>query len=561
MQDTRHRPPSKVKPYGYDMATSKYTSCQNVSVKDHSSRSPAMAGNGAADTHINTPQNSKKPCPRLTSIEKTDAATTSAGLDELSTAASTAVGTSTYSYSSVSYGPGTATSYDMGCFLGSGSFGLVTEARCRNTGEKVAIKRVLQDPRYKNRELDIMKELHHPNVVGLKDYFYTEFSFAEEPPTALKSRRTNQEIQRYLNVVMEHVPETVYRVIRSYERSNQRLPPLLVRLYTYQMCRSLGYLHSLGICHRDVKPQNFLVDTSTHVLKLCDFGSAKRLIKAEPSVAYICSRFYRAPELMLGATEYTTAIDIWSLGCVLGELLIGKPLFAGDTSVDQLVKIIKILGTPTRQQMEAMNHDYGAFRFPDVRPKDWKSAILNALSPSPTDFEDVCPAAALDLLAAFLKYEPHERLSPYESLAHPFFDPLRVPGCALPNGSPLPALFNFSEDELNNMSPRTRTIVVPNWWVAHHAADSVLRHGGLHANANDANVTHRSTAPYLKSTFLKENATSSGPSEKLDETTSDKAPVAVVSPLQQSLIVQQQTPNCHETSLYCAGTSRTYSFW
>lgn len=191
---------------------------------------------------------------------------------------------------------------------------------------------------------------------------------------------------------------------------------------------------------------------------LCYFCCAVMLI-GEHSVAYICSRFYRAPELMLGATEYTTAIDIWSIGCVLGELLIGKPLFPGDSSVDQLVKIIQVLGTPTRQQMHAMNPNYTEFRFPDVRPKDWKSVISNA---STMDRGSVCPAA-LDLLSAFLKYEPHQRLLPYEALAHPFFDPLRDPNCRLPDGSPLPPLFNFGDVELQAMSPETQARLLTPW--------------------------------------------------------------------------------------------------
>ena len=82
-------------------------------------------------------------------------------------------------------------------------------------------------------------------------------------------------------------------------------------------------MHALGICHRDIKPQNLLVDSNNHVLKVCDFGSAKRLIKGEVNVSYICSRYYRAPELIFGATEYNNSIDVWSVGCVMAELLLG----------------------------------------------------------------------------------------------------------------------------------------------------------------------------------------------------------------------------------------------
>ena len=90
----------------------------------------------------------------------------------------------------------------------------------------------------------------------------------------------------------------------------QPVPILLVKLYSYQLMRSLAYIHAIGITHRDIKPQNILVDTHTHHLRMCDFGSAKRLVRGEPSVSYICSRYYRAPELIFGATEYDSQIDV-----------------------------------------------------------------------------------------------------------------------------------------------------------------------------------------------------------------------------------------------------------
>ena len=95
-----------------------------------------------------------------------------------------------------------------------------------------------------------------------------------------------------------------------------------MKLYAYQAFRGLAYIHALGICHRDIKPQNLLVDPDTHELKICDFGSAKRLSAGEVNVSYICSRYYRAPELIFGATNYTQSIDVWSVGCVLAELLL-----------------------------------------------------------------------------------------------------------------------------------------------------------------------------------------------------------------------------------------------
>ena len=115
----------------------------------------------------------------------------------------------------------------------------------------------------------------------------------------------------YLNLILEYVPENLYRCSRSYSKVKQQMPMLEVKLYMYQCLRSLAYIHSMGICHRDIKPQNLLLDPARGILKLCDFGSAKILVKGEPNVSYICSRYYRAPELIFGATDYTTFIGIF----------------------------------------------------------------------------------------------------------------------------------------------------------------------------------------------------------------------------------------------------------
>ncbi len=101
------------------------------------------------------------------------------------------------------------------------------------------------------------------------------------------------------------------------------------------------------------------------------FHSAKQLIKGEPNVSYICSRYYRAPELIFGAIDYTCYIDVWSSGCVFAELLLGQPIFPGESGVDQLVEIIKVLGTPTREQIRQMNPNYQEFRFPQIKAHPW----------------------------------------------------------------------------------------------------------------------------------------------------------------------------------------------
>jgi len=110
--------------------------------------------------------------------------------------------------------------------------------------------------------------------------------------------------------------------------------------------------------HRDIKPQNLLVDPTCHILKICDFGSAKKFKEDDASIAYITSRYYRAPELIFGNTKYDQKIDIWSAGCVIAEVVLGEPLFRGENAHAQVIEIIKKLGTPNEEDVTAMNPDY-----------------------------------------------------------------------------------------------------------------------------------------------------------------------------------------------------------
>lgn len=190
----------------------------------------------------------------------------------------------------------------------------------------------------------------------------------------------------YLNVVMDYIPDTLYRVMKNFLKMKQMVPPLLVKLYSYQLVRALAYIHAIGICHRDIKPQNVLVDSNSHILKMCDFGSAKHLIPGEPNVSYICSRYYRAPELIFGNSNYTTQIDVWSVGCVIAELMLGQPIFPGESGVDQLVEIIKVLGTPQREQILAMNPNYKEYRFPQIKPLPWDKVYRSRTPKDSIDF-------------------------------------------------------------------------------------------------------------------------------------------------------------------------------
>ena len=312
--------------------------------------------------------------------------------------------------------------------IGNGSFGVVYQAKLCNTGQLVAIKKVLQESHH-NRELQIMRKLDHCNIIQLLYFFKDEV---------------------YLYLVLDFVPETMYGLIRRHRKNKQTVPSLCIKLYMYQLFRSLAYIHANGVCHRDITPQNILVNPETGELKLCDFGSAKVLVKGEWNKSHICSRYYRAPELMFVTTDYTVDIDIWSAGCVFAELLLGEPIFFGDSQVDQIVKIIKVLGTPTKEQIRQMNSIYTAWdNFPKIKPRPW-----NKVFRTPT------PPEAIDLVSHLLEYTPSQRMHPLESCAHPFFDELWQPGAKMPNGREFPMLFNFSEQELS-VNPSLHAKLMP----------------------------------------------------------------------------------------------------
>lgn len=331
--------------------------------------------------------------------------------------------------------------YNAERVIGNGTFGIVYSAHIVETDETVAIKKVFVDRRYRNRELQVWREMHHPNIVTLKHAFYTSGDSPDE---------------LYLNMVMEYVPETVYCVMKRFGKQRQAMPQLLVQLYTYQTCRALAHLHASGVVHRDIKPQNLLVDaTRGNLLKLCDFGSAARLGQGPHSlVAYICSRYYRAPELIFGSTNYTAAVDLWSIGCVLAEMLRGRPLFPGENGVDQLVEIVKVLGSPTRREVFAMNPQYFHFAFPKVAAFGWDTIF----------FHKATAKEFIPLLTAFLRYDPDARIKPLEACAHPCFDVLRDKATRCPDGQPLPAdLFNFTNRELRVCSTALKEQLLPAW--------------------------------------------------------------------------------------------------
>jgi glycogen synthase kinase 3 beta len=326
--------------------------------------------------------------------------------------------------------------------IGSGAFGSVYKATCEENGEIVAIKKVYQDSRYINRELSILLELNHINTIKLKNYYYTN--------------KKNSDNEKCLNVVMDYFPENLSHFIRNHSlKSHNPISIIDLKIFSYQMFHALNYLNSIGICHRDIKPQNILINEKKKLIQICDFGSAKKLKKGESNISYICSRYYRAPELIFNAIEYTNSIDIWSVCCVLCEMILGKPFFPGENSIDQLIEIIKILGTPNRNDIKNMNFNYKYYKFPLVKCFPLKFVFKEFLNVLGNDF--------IDLLQKIFVYDPNKRIKPIQALCHNFFDDLRKEGVVEEQFRDL--IFTFSKEEIDNDKDNIIiNYLIPEWF-------------------------------------------------------------------------------------------------
>ena len=298
--------------------------------------------------------------------------------------------------------------------VGQGVFGIVYTAKTPD-GELVAIKKVLQTPKYINREIEILEELNNEYCVHLKNYF------------TQAGKRSNEVI---LYIVMDFLPMSIHQFNFTYRKENRYPPLIYVKLFAFELFSGLYYLHKNGITHRDIKPQNILCDPTTGELKICDFGSAKKIIEGEKSVSYIASRYYRAPELFFGCVYYTSAVDIWAAGCVIFEILTGgKQLFVGESSKDQLFAIAKIIGSPTEEDLKSFQH------YHNIQLDVQKETPLNEILPGHT------PQDLYRLLTDIFVYNPEKRPTAFECLQHPFFDDLfELVGVKMPSSKPFPNL-------------------------------------------------------------------------------------------------------------------------
>uniref|UniRef100_A0A6Q2ZFW7 cyclin-dependent kinase n=1 Tax=Esox lucius TaxID=8010 RepID=A0A6Q2ZFW7_ESOLU len=289
--------------------------------------------------------------------------------------------------------------YEKIAKIGEGSYGVVFKCRNRDTGQIVAIKKFVEsedDPIIKKialREIRMLKQLKHSNLVNLIEVF----------------RR-----KRKLHLVFEYCDHTVLHELDKYPRGSTTslCESSLISIVTVSFCP-----RCVPQCiHRDVKPENILI-TKQQVIKLCDFGFARILTgPCDYYTDYVATRWYRAPELLVGDTQYGPPVDVWAVGCVFAELLSGIPLWPGKSDMDQLYLIRKTLGdlTPRHQQVFSNNQFFSGVCIPEPQEMETLQQRYPNLS-----------YQALSLMKGCLRMDPTERLTCEQLLEHPYFDSQR----------------------------------------------------------------------------------------------------------------------------------------
>lgn len=293
--------------------------------------------------------------------------------------------------------------YEVISVVGEGAYGIVLKCRNRETNEFVAIKKFKESEDDDNvrkttlREVKILRMLRQGNIVSLREAF----------------RRKGK-----LYLVFEYVAKNLLEVLEEHASG---LPQELIRKYIFQLCLAIEWCHRNDVIHRDIKPENLLINVD-HSLKLCDFGFARMMPNTAAGEVYelsdyVATRWYRSPELLLGSTDYTKAVDMWAIGCIMGELTDGQPLFPGDSEIDQLYIIQQCLGPLTSVQMERFlrNPRFAGLRFPEMR----RGQSVHQ------KYGDKLPKIALHFMRSLLYMDPARRLTARECLEHPWFAGLK----------------------------------------------------------------------------------------------------------------------------------------
>ncbi|KAG0497066.1 hypothetical protein HPP92_001464 [Vanilla planifolia] len=280
--------------------------------------------------------------------------------------------------------------------LGRGANGIVCAAVNLETQEEVAIKKIgnafdnVIDAKRTLREIKLLRHMNHDNIIGIKDII--------RPP--------NRESFKDVYIVYELMDADLHQIIRS----NQELGDDHCQYFLYQILRGLKYLHSAHVLHRDLKPSNLFLNGNCD-LKIGDFGLARATSEADSMTEYVVTRWYRAPELLLNCSEYTAAIDIWSVGCIIGEIVTRQTLFPGRDYVHQLRLITELIGSPDDSSLGFLRSD-NARRYVKQLPQYPKQQFSSR-------FPNMSPGA-MDLIERMLVFDPSQRITVDEALLHPY---------------------------------------------------------------------------------------------------------------------------------------------
>lgn len=299
--------------------------------------------------------------------------------------------------------------------VGEGTYGVVYKARDLTTKDQrvVALKKIRLEaedegvPSTAIREISLLKEMNDPNIVRLLNIVH-----ADGHKLYLVFEFLDLDLKKYMEALPvsqggrgKALPEG-----SGLAGQNLVMDDKMVKKFMMQLCQGVKYCHSHRVLHRDLKPQNLLIDDKCN-LKLADFGLARAFgVPLRTYTHEVVTLWYRSPEILLGGRQYSTGVDMWSVGCIFAEMCTRKPLFPGDSEIDEIFKIFRILGTPSEQDWP------GVTSFPDFKPSfpKWgRTDIANIV----TSLDET----GLDLLDALLVYDPAGRISAKQTVIHPYF--------------------------------------------------------------------------------------------------------------------------------------------
>jgi len=286
--------------------------------------------------------------------------------------------------------------------VGEGAYGIVCSAIHKPTNQKVAIKKI--EPFERSmlclrtlRELKLLKHFNHENIISI---------------LAIQ-RPINFNLFNEIYLIQELMETDLHRVIKTQKLSDDH-----IQYFIYQTLRALKTMHLANVLHRDLKPSNLLLNSNCD-LKICDFGLARSIASSEDNFGfmteYVATRWYRAPEIMLTFQEYTTAIDVWSVGCILAEMLVGRPLFPGRDYHNQLWLIIEVLGTPNME-------DYYNIKLKRAREYIRSLPFVKKVPFANLFNSEAINPLAIDLLENLLVFNPAKRITVDNALNHPYLN-------------------------------------------------------------------------------------------------------------------------------------------